>query len=94
VQGNLHREAIRMESWKLSLILFAGSAALTVVLWMTGLPFFFLFLVIPILPFLRRERHVLRCPVCGWESAGSERYCPFDATPLKNPDCDCEERRD
>jgi len=23
-----------------------------------------------------------RCPVCGWETTGSERFCPFDATPL------------
>ena len=76
-----------MDSWKFSLILLAGSVALTLGLWMIGLPFFFLFLFlfIPILPFLHRNRHVLRCPVCGWETTGSERYCPYDATPLEDP---------
>jgi hypothetical protein len=22
--------------------------------------------------------------VCGWETAGSERFCPYDATPLED----------
>ena len=74
-----------MDSWKLALILLAGSVALTIGLWLIGLPFFFLFLFIPILPFLHRDRHPLRCPVCGWETTGSERYCPYDATPLVDP---------
>jgi hypothetical protein len=73
-----------MESWKLSLVLLAGSLALTAVLWMMGLPFFFLFLFVPLLPFLSGRRKIRRCRVCGWETAGSERYCPYDATPLED----------
>jgi len=72
-----------MESWKTSVILLGASLAVTLLLWWIGLPFFFLF--IPILPFLDRREEIRRCPVCGWETAGSERYCPYDATPLETP---------
>lgn len=78
---------VLMDSWKLSIVLFAGSVVLTVVLWMIGLPFFFLCLFIPVIPLLRHTT-VRRCPVCGWETTGSERFCPFDATPLAVMDTD------
>jgi len=52
---------------------------------MIGLPLFFLCLVIPIIPFLRHTA-VRRCPVCGRETTGSERFCPFDAPPLAEMD--------
>jgi hypothetical protein len=71
-----------MKPWKLSLLLLAGSLALTVLFWMLGVPFFFLFLFMPLLPFLSGRSRKRRCPVCGWETAGSERFCPYDATPL------------
>jgi hypothetical protein len=71
-----------MKPWKLSLILFAGSIAITAVLWALGLPFFFLILFLPLIPFFSRRGVVKRCPVCGWETAGSEHFCPYDATPL------------
>jgi hypothetical protein len=71
-----------VKPWKLSLILLFGSLALTAVFRMIGLPFFFLFLFVPLLPFLTGRRKVRRCPLCGWETEGSERFCPYDATPL------------
>ncbi|MCX6687310.1 MAG: hypothetical protein NT112_02845 [Methanoregula sp.] len=66
----------------LSLILLAASLAFSVVMWLLHLPFFFVVLFIPLIPFFMQERTVRRCPVCGWETTGSERFCPFDATPL------------
>jgi hypothetical protein len=73
-----------MKPWKISLILLAGSLVLTVVFWMTGLPFFFLFLFIPFIPFLAGPQKTRHCPACGWETRGNERFCPYDATPLEN----------
>ena len=73
-----------MKPWVLSLILFVGSLVLTGVLWMIGQPFFFLVLFIPLIPFLTGPEKTRRCPVCGWETRGNERFCPFDATPLEN----------
>jgi hypothetical protein len=73
-----------MKPWKISLILFAGSLVLTAVFWMTGLPFFFMFLFIPFIPFLTRRHKIRHCPACGWETQGNERFCPYDATPLEN----------
>lgn len=71
-----------MKPWKLSLILLSGSLALTAIFWMLGLWFFFLFLFVPLLPLLSGRENVRCCPVCGWETSGSERFCPYDATPL------------
>lgn len=73
-----------MNALKMSLVLLAGSLIVTILMWYLGLPFFFLFLVIPIIPFL--HRNIRCCPVCGWETTGSERFCPFDATPLEGTD--------
>jgi hypothetical protein len=47
-----------------------------------GFPFFFLFLFIPVIPLLGRRRQVRRCPACGWETEGEERFCPWDGSPL------------
>lgn len=73
-----------MKPWKLSLILLAGSIVLSVLFLEAGLPFFFLFLFIPIIPFLSGPKKIRRCSVCGWETTGDERFCPHDATPLGN----------
>jgi hypothetical protein len=81
-----------MKPWKLSLILFLGSLAVTAVLWTLGLPFFFLFLFIPLIPLFRKPQMVRRCPVCGWETTGGERFCPYDATPLTRIGSDRGER--
>jgi len=75
-----------MKPWKLSLILLAGSVLMSVLLWSAGLPFFFLLLFIPLVPFLSGPKDIRRCPVCGWETDGSERFCPYDATPLDRTD--------
>ena len=74
---------------QLSLLLLAGSLAITLLLWYLGLPFFFLFLFIPIIPFLGRERELKRCPLCGWET-GDKRveFCPYDGSPLQGSDKD------
>jgi len=66
----------------IALALLAGSLLLSAVFWLAGIPFFVSLLVIPFISFLSRGRPVKRCPACGWETAGSERFCPFDATPL------------
>ncbi len=75
-----------VRTWVLSLLLLSGSLALTVILWSIGLPFFFLFLFVPLIPLLTGRKKILRCPVCGWETTGSERFCPYDATPLEHPE--------
>jgi hypothetical protein len=41
-----------MKSWKLSQLLLAGSIIMSALFWIAGLQFFFIFLFIPILPFL------------------------------------------
>ena len=71
-----------MKLWQVSLILLIGSLAITLVLWTLGLPFFLVVLFIPLIPLFWRRPEVRRCPVCGWETTGSERFCPRDATPL------------
>jgi hypothetical protein len=71
-----------IKPWQLSLILFIGSLAITLVLWMNGLPFFFVFLFFPFVPLFWRKQTIRRCPVCGWEATGSEHFCPRDGTPL------------
>lgn len=73
-----------MKSWTLSLLLLSGSIALSALFWIAGLPFFFLFLFIPFLPLVLRSGHIKRCPVCGWETTGNERFCPYDATILED----------
>jgi hypothetical protein len=74
-----------MDAGKASVILLVVSLAITLLLWWIGLPFFFLVLFIPLLPFLGRKKEMRRCPACGWETPGSERFCPYDATPLDTP---------
>ena len=71
-----------MKPWLLPLALLAGSLGLSAVLWVLGFPFFFLFLFVPLVPLLGRKPSLRRCPACGWETAGDEKFCPFDATPL------------
>ena len=77
---------------KLSLLLFVGSVAFTIAMWLLHVPFFFLFLFVPLIPFFGRKRAVRRCPVCGWETTGSERFCPWDAAPLAGPGSEGGER--
>ncbi|HOJ97027.1 MAG TPA: hypothetical protein PK024_09365 [Methanospirillum sp.] len=67
----------------LSGLLLAGSLGITLLFWALGYPFMFLFLFIPLIPFLGRVRQVFRCPVCGWETTGNERYCPYDGNRLE-----------
>jgi hypothetical protein len=66
----------------LPLLLVAGSVALTIIFFLAGLPFFFLFLLIPFISLRGRSKEVLRCPVCGFESIGAVRYCPYDGNEL------------
>lgn len=62
----------------LSLLLFLCSIGLTILLWIFGFPFFFLFLFIPLIPMFGRDQEILVCPICGWQTNGNERYCPYD----------------
>jgi len=67
----------------LSVLLLAGSILVTVTLWLAGFPFFFLFLFIPLIPQVWRERKVRSCPVCGFSTVdGKVAFCPYDGTPL------------
>ena len=77
-----------IKSWQLSLIVFLGSLIVTLILWTLGLPFFFVFLFLPLIPLFRKKQSIRRCPVCGWETTGSERFCPWDAAPLTEPGSD------
>ncbi|MBN1433038.1 MAG: hypothetical protein JW931_09745 [Methanomicrobiaceae archaeon] len=67
----------------LSLTLLAGSLALSAVLFLAGLPFFFMFLFIPVIPLLGSPKRSRICPVCGWTTSGNELYCPYDGTYLE-----------
>jgi hypothetical protein len=67
----------------LSLILLAGSLALSVVFFMAGLPFFFMFLFIPLIPLFGPQRKAKKCLLCGWTTYGDEIYCPYDGTALE-----------
>ncbi|PKG33828.1 hypothetical protein [Methanoregula sp.] len=77
-----------MNTGKTSLILLIGSLVVTFLMWFSGFPLFFLFLCVPLLPFLCRKKSIRHCPACGWETSGNERYCPYDATPLEMRDPD------
>ncbi|WP_425438244.1 zinc-ribbon domain-containing protein [Methanocorpusculum vombati] len=70
-------------AWTAALL--AGSLLLTAVCWFLGFPFFFLFLLFPLfLAGTGRPRTVRRCPVCGWETRGSENFCPGCGTRLES----------
>jgi hypothetical protein len=77
-----------MKPWMMSLLLLIVSLVSTAILWMIGIAFCFLFLFVPLIPFHSGRREYRRCPVCGWETDGNERFCPYDATPLRNSDDD------
>ncbi len=66
-----------------SLILLAGSLLVTAAFWLAGMPFFFLFLFIPLIPFLSRPREEKRCLLCGFETSDPHvSFCPYDGTAL------------
>ena len=56
-----------------TLALFAGSLAVTAVCFALGLPFFFLFLFLPL--FFLPKKDVRRCPVCGCKVEPNANYC-------------------
>ncbi|WP_048062130.1 hypothetical protein [Methanocorpusculum labreanum] len=60
---------------KAALALFAGSILLTVVFFLLGLPFFFLFLFVPLFLFFPGKRSRKVCPVCGVVSSNDSAYC-------------------
>lgn len=62
----------------LSLLLFTGSLGITAICWALGFPFFLIFLFVPLIPLLRWEPEKRYCPICGWETAGDEKYRPYD----------------
>lgn len=72
---------IPVKPGKPGLLLLPGSIVLSAVFFLAGLAVFFLFLVIPLIPFLSGSKKIRRCPVWGWETSGSERFGPCDATP-------------
>lgn len=75
-----------LKSWQWSIILLAVSLAITLACWSIGLPFFFVFLFIPLIPLLKKDRVVKRCPVCGWETTGRAAFCPYDGNRLETGD--------
>ncbi|HDR73168.1 MAG TPA: hypothetical protein ENN85_04570 [Methanoculleus sp.] len=68
--------------WALSLILLAGSLLVSLLAFLAGFPFFFFFLFIPFIPLFKPPKQRKKCPVCGWETTGAERYCPYDGSLL------------
>jgi hypothetical protein len=73
-----------VKAWKLSLLLLAVSIVLSSLFWIARFPFFFLFLVVPLLPLVLHRVNTKRCPLCGWETTGNERFCPWDANILED----------
>ncbi|NTV00959.1 MAG: hypothetical protein HGA55_07560 [Methanoregulaceae archaeon] len=70
-------------------MLLAASVGVTIVLFSLGLPFFFVFLFIPLIPFFQRERRVKRCPVCSYTTADERTaFCPYDGSRLELADTD------
>lgn len=70
----------------ISLVLLGGSLLASAAFWLAGMPFFFLFLFIPLLPFLSRPREVKRCPACGFETTDPHiMFCPYDGAALMVP---------
>jgi len=68
--------------WQITLIIFLASVAVTVICFLCGLPFFFLFLFLPlafIIPFKPRRK----CPNCGVTVENDANYCPICGTELK-----------
>ena len=60
---------------KAALALFAGSILLTVLCFLLGLPFFFLFLFVPLFLLFPGRRVQKVCPVCGAVSSRDSAYC-------------------
>ncbi len=56
------------------LALFSGSLLVTAVCFAAGLPFFFLFLFLPLFFLPKREER--RCPVCECRVQPGDNYCP------------------
>ncbi|MFA5267506.1 MAG: hypothetical protein WC379_06000 [Methanoregula sp.] len=81
-----------MKSWTICLILLLGSVIMSALFWIAGLPFFFLLLFVPLIPLVFGREKTRRCPVCGWETTGNERFCPYGAALLN--DISCPERKD
>jgi len=71
-----------MDRWLLSGLLLFVSLVITLLFFMTGIPVFLLFFFLPLIPFLKRPHHLKKCPLCGWETAGSELFCPCDGSRL------------
>lgn len=71
-----------MNRLALALVLLAGSLTLSGILFFLGIPFFALLLFIPLVPLLGSRRPVRTCPSCGWETTGTENFCPCDGVPL------------
>ncbi|OPX68535.1 MAG: hypothetical protein A4E38_01767 [Methanoregulaceae archaeon PtaB.Bin108] len=70
----------------ISALLLAVSILASAVLYLAGLPFFFLFLFIPLIPFLRGRKDEKTCPVCGFRTTDPRiAFCPYDGTPLMGP---------
>jgi hypothetical protein len=67
------------------MLLLAGSIMVTMLSYLLGLPFFFLFLFIPVISLWRRGQKMKHCPVCGYEASGEIRFCPYDGTELEKP---------
>jgi hypothetical protein len=51
-----------MKSWIISMFLLPGSVIMSALFWIAGLPFFFLFLFIPLIPLIFGREITKRCP--------------------------------
>jgi len=68
-----------MDRWAVFAIGLAASLGVTVLLWVLGVPGFFLFLLLPFLWFPfggRKAASTPVCPRCGAAIAGGFAFCP------------------
>jgi len=67
----------------IALLLLAASVIASAAFFLAGLPFFFLFLFIPLIPFLSRKKEEKTCPLCGFRTTDPGiAFCPYDGSPL------------
>ncbi|MCX6693436.1 MAG: hypothetical protein NT074_02640 [Methanomicrobiales archaeon] len=71
-----------MRRWLIAGLLLVVSVGVSVALFLAGVPFFFLFLFIPLIPWFRKQPMERTCPTCGWRTTATISFCPYDGARL------------